>query len=174
MKVHLIWPLCGQNFHKLRALRKGLNVKPPGSITDTHFRAYSIHWYIYYILLKIIWNLPLYFLWGSFFKEHRKEGVPQGDPLAMIIYGIVVLPITRIPQNHLQDMEWQRWRDKLQVWYADDLALASNFSCIKAWFYKMLWIRNSLGYHPKPDRGFLITSEENTVLSISHFHEEGF
>ena len=38
----------------------------------------------------------------------------------------------------------------------------------------MLWIRNSLGYHPKPDRGFLITSEENTVLYISHFHEEGF
>ena len=71
-------------------------------------------------------------------------------------------------------MECRRWRDTLQVWYDDNLALASNVSRIKAWFAKLLWIRPSLWYHPNLEKGFLITSDENMVLAISHFHKEGF
>ena len=47
---------------------------------------------------------------GHFF--HSKEGVTQGDPLAMITYYIGVLPLIRVLRtNHTQVS---------QPWYADD------------------------------------------------------
>ena len=47
---------------------------------------------------------------GHFF--HRKEGVTQGDPLAMIVYGIGVLPLIRdLRRDHPH---------VTQPWYVDD------------------------------------------------------
>ena len=49
---------------------------------------------------------------GSGHFLHSKEGVTQGDPLAMIAYGIVVLPLIRdLRRAHPCVM---------QPWYADD------------------------------------------------------
>ena len=33
-----------------------------------------------------------------------KEGVTQDDPLAIVVYGIVMLPLTRILQNKVTDL----------------------------------------------------------------------
>ena len=49
---------------------------------------------------------------GSGHFLHSKEGVTQGDPLAMIAYGIGVLPLIRdLRRAHPHFM---------QPWYADD------------------------------------------------------
>ena len=56
---------------------------------------------------------------GSGHFLHSKEGVTQGDPLAMIAYGIGVLPLIRVLRvDHPQ---------VYQPWYADDGGRGGNF-----------------------------------------------
>ena len=44
-----------------------------------------------------------------------REGVAQGDPLAMALYGIMLLPL----RSHLRT----KFPDVLQPWFADDGAM---------------------------------------------------
>ena len=63
---------------------------------------------------------------GSGHFLHSKEGVTQGDPLAMIAYGIGVLPLIR-------DLR----RDHpciTQPWYADDVGTGGKFGYVMAHF----------------------------------------
>ena len=54
---------------------------------------------------------------GQFF--HSKEGVTQGDPLAMITYGIGVLPLIReLREAHPR---------VTKPWYADDAGTGGTF-----------------------------------------------
>ena len=55
---------------------------------------------------------------GSGHFLHSKEGVTQGDPLAMITYGIGVLPLIR----ELQDTHPRA----TQPWYADDTGAGTS------------------------------------------------
>ena len=59
---------------------------------------------------------------GSGHFLHRKEGVTQGDPLAMIAYGIGVLPLIR----ELQDAHLR----VTQTWYVDDAGAGGTFQHI--------------------------------------------
>ena len=57
---------------------------------------------------------------------HSNEGVTQGDPLAMIAYGIGVLPLIRVlRRDHPQFT---------QPWYADDAGAGGNFKAVMAHF----------------------------------------
>ena len=56
---------------------------------------------------------------GSGHFLHSKEGVTQGDPLAMIAYGIMVLPFIR---------DLRRAHPHItQPWYADDVGEGGKF-----------------------------------------------
>ena len=46
----------------------------------------------------------------------------------------LVIPIIKTLHNHMQKMESQWSKDTLQVWYANDSALASTFTRINSWF----------------------------------------
>ena len=59
---------------------------------------------------------------GSYHFLYRKEGVNQGDPLAMITYGIGVLPLIR----ELQDAQPRI----TQTWYAGDVGEGVSFGNI--------------------------------------------
>ena len=64
------------------------------------------------------------FCWNVFL--HSKEGVNQGDPLAMITYGIGVLPLIRVLRlDHPQ---------VYQPWYADDAGAGGGIREIMAHF----------------------------------------
>ena len=61
---------------------------------------------------------------GSGHFLHSKEGVNQGDPLAMIFYGIGVLPLIRdLRRDHPHVM---------QPWYADDAGAGGSFGYVMA------------------------------------------
>ena len=49
---------------------------------------------------------------GSGFLVHSKEGVTQGDPLAMVSYGVGILPLIRHLKAKAPTLH--------QSWYADD------------------------------------------------------
>ena len=55
-----------------------------------------------------------------------KEGVTQGDPLAMALYGISLLPFAKILR--------ERFLDVLQPWYADDAAMQGRPDRVAACF----------------------------------------
>ena len=56
---------------------------------------------------------------GATIVLHSKEGVTQGDPLAMIVYGVGMLPLTRYLKMQIKEL--------LQPWYADDVAAGGKF-----------------------------------------------
>ena len=57
---------------------------------------------------------------GSGHFLHSKEGVTQGDPLAMIAYGIRVLPLIRVLRSDHPQV--------YQPWYADDAGAGGTFA----------------------------------------------
>ena len=93
-----------------------------------------------------------------------KEGVTQGDPLGMILYGIALTPLA----EHLG----QAFPDVLQPWYADDSALmgrhTDNAACLKALSIAGPWF----GYYPEPKKSWYIctTNEEETAKQAFASH----
>ena len=59
---------------------------------------------------------------GSVHFLHRKEGVTQGDPLAMIAYGIRVLPLIRALRRDHPHVT--------QPWYADNAGAGGSFRAV--------------------------------------------
>ena len=58
-----------------------------------------------------------------------KEGVTQGDPLAMVAYALLVLPLILKLKALYPDVD--------QPWYADDAGAGAYFHDIKAYFVKL-------------------------------------
>eukprot|EP00957_Ditylum_brightwellii_P118216 9016738-Ditylum_brightwellii.AAC.1 len=62
----------------------------------------------------------------------NKEGVMQGDPLAMILYALGVLPIIDCLGQYCQDKDSYAYLlFLLQIWYVDDSAFAGKFPDMK-------------------------------------------
>ena len=59
---------------------------------------------------------------GSGHLLHSKDGVTQGDPLAMIAYGIGILPLIRYLRRYHPCVT--------QAWYADDAGAGGGFGDI--------------------------------------------
>ena len=51
---------------------------------------------------------------GAITIIHSKEEVTQGDPLAMVVYGVGMLPLTHLLRRQTDEL--------MQLWYADDAA----------------------------------------------------
>ncbi len=73
---------------------------------------------------------------------HSKEGVTQGDPLAMTAYGIGILPLIK----HLQ----LEFPELLHIWYADDASIMGKQSQILQFFECISFLGPDFGYFPAP------------------------
>ena len=56
-----------------------------------------------------------------------EEGTTQGDPLAMLMYALGVLPLIGCISG-----------DLMQVWYADDATACGSLSALRLWWDKLL------------------------------------
>jgi len=65
--------------------------------------------------------MPNFFVDGETILSH--EDTTQGDPLAMVLYALVVVPMI----DHLYGLT-------KQVWYADDAAAAGSLITLRAWW----------------------------------------
>ena len=80
----------------------------------------------------------------------NKEGVTQGDPLAMVDYGLGILPL-------IHEL-WQSHPSVIQPWYADDAGAGSAFEGIRRRMDDFM-VRGTLrGYFTEPTKSILVVS----------------
>ena len=71
------------------------------------------------------------------------DGVTQGNPLAMALYGITLLPLIK----HLRS----KFPQVLQPWYVDDGAMRGGSRGVAACFQEMCRIGPQYNYFPEPE-----------------------
>ena len=83
---------------------------------------------------------------GSFI--YSKEGVTQGDPLAMPKYSLST--------RGLIDSLKRKVNEVMQVWFADDSSGAGKLRCLKMWWDHLKEVGPDYGYFPEPSKTHLI------------------
>ena len=74
----------------------------------------------------------------------NREGVAQGDPLAMALYGITLLPLIKHLRTEFPDM--------LRPWYADDGAMYGRGSHIAPYFQELCRAGPMFSYYPEVEK----------------------
>ena len=92
------------------------------------------------------------------------EGTTQGDPIAMPIYGISIIPLL----NSLKEISDE---DMKQQAYADDLTGAGPITSLRKWWDNVVKVGPFLGYYPKASKSWLIVKLE--YLEIANLLFEG-
>jgi hypothetical protein len=91
-----------------------------------------------------------------------KEGVTQGDPIAMFCYGIGILPMIRQLKTKYPELR--------QPWYADDAGALGSFDDIIRMFTELMKIGPDFGYFPNPSKSILITPTSKLDYAEQHFN----
>ena len=102
---------------------------------------------------------------GSGNFSHSKEGVTQGDPLAMIAYGIGVLPLIRELRGAHPRVT--------QPWYADDAWARGNCMHILAYHWDWQAQGPPRGYLPEPTKIILVVAPLNVAWAEEFFRGMG-
>ena len=84
---------------------------------------------------------------------HSREGVTQGDPIAMIAYRIGILQFFINLKREIPDVT--------QTWYADDAGTLGMFTRIKTYFDSLTLQGPGQGYHPEQSKSVLTVRPEN-------------
>ena len=92
-----------------------------------------------------------------------KEGVLQGDPLAMSMYALAIMPLI----NELK-------KDILcQIWYADDSAASGSLSDVREWWNKLNTIDPRYGYFPNSKTNVAAGQGERCQEAEKIFQQSG-
>ena len=92
-----------------------------------------------------------------------EEGTTQGDPLAMAMYAIGILPL-------IQKLSSERTK---QVWYADDAAACGELSHLRSWWDQLTEMGPTYGYHPNALKTWLIVKEGKIDDATTAFEGTG-
>ena len=103
---------------------------------------------------------------GDITMLHSKEGVTQGDPLAMVVYGVGMLPLTHILRRQTEEM--------MQLWYADDAAAGGKFDKVLCYFNTLTREGPKRGYFPEPTKSILCVKPQSVVRATALFQHLGF
>ena len=97
---------------------------------------------------------------------HSREGVTQGDPLSMILYGITLVPLT----EELREEE----PTLIQPWYADDAAMIGSTGTVKRAMLKLQELGPTRGYFPEPSKSVLICRDSDRARAKRDLDEFNF
>ena len=92
-----------------------------------------------------------------------QEGTTQGDPLAMAMYAISILPLI----HHLENEKIK------QVWFADDATAGGGLTGLKEWWDRIVDLGPEYGYYPNASKTWLIVNEDNFDEAINLFEGTG-
>ena len=93
-----------------------------------------------------------------------KEGVTQGDPLAMALYGIALLPLAELLRKACPEV--------LQPWYADDAAMQGRAQAVAKCFQLLIKLGPMFGYFPEPEKSFCICPLATEAAAAAVFAAE--
>ena len=102
---------------------------------------------------------------GSGHFLHSKEGVTHGGSLAMIAYGIGVIPLIR--------ELWGAHPRFTQTWYADDAGVGGTFHQILEHFRYLQTQGPARAYYSKPTKIILVVATGNVSQAEEHFRGLG-
>ena len=105
-------------------------------------------------------NVNLYIGGETLLSE---EGTTQGDPLAMPMYALGVVPLI----NALSDDSIK------QVWYADDASACGRLMDVRRWWDRLVSIGPHFGYFPNPSKTCLIVKGSFYDSAVSIFQDSG-
>jgi hypothetical protein len=91
------------------------------------------------------------------------EGVAQGDPFAMALYGITLLPLIA----HLRRM----FPEVLQPWFADDGTMDGEGSQVAACFVELNRVGHMFGYYPEVAKSIAVCPLESEARLKAIFDE---
>ena len=91
-----------------------------------------------------------------------REGTTQGDPLAMAMYAIGILPLIL----HLQD-------EADQLWYADDSSAGGTIKNLRGWWDKLQKLGPNYGYFTHPQKSVLVVKEHRLAEAEAAFEGTG-
>ena len=92
-----------------------------------------------------------------------QEGTTQGDPLAMSMYALGILPLI----HNLEST------GILQVWYADDATGGGSIPTVKLWWEHLRAAGPAYGYYPNAVKSWLMVKESAKLEAISEFEGTG-
>ena len=81
---------------------------------------------------------------------YSQEGTTQGDPLAMVMYGLAIIPLIKLLSVD----------DVTQKWYADDGIAVGKLSNLRTVLDKIVSLGKFFGYHVKAFKCQLIVKDE--------------
>ena len=91
-----------------------------------------------------------------------QEGTTQGDPLAMPMYAIGIIPVIQQLKGLAR-----------QVWYADDAAAGGSLLQLKDWWSELLSLGHHFGYHVNAAKTWLVVKQEHLVHAQRIFNGTG-
>ena len=80
-----------------------------------------------------------------------EEGVTQGDPLSMILYGLALVALGRQLQKEVKDI--------ILSFYADDAMEMGSAAAIYRVFSRLQELGPARGYYPEPTKSVLVCTE---------------
>lgn len=87
-----------------------------------------------------------------------QEGVTQGDPLSMILYGIGLLPLAEELRREFPAV--------VQPWYADDAAAQGNAAQLAAWLRRLQAEGPKRGYFPEAAKSILLVHPGSDAAAV--------
>ena len=90
----------------------------------------------------------------------------QGEPLAIIVYGIGIIPLIKNLKREIPDVT--------HPWYADDAGASGTFARLKIYFDLLTRQGPGRGYHPEPSKIILIIRPENIEAGKLFGRSHGF
>ena len=100
-----------------------------------------------------IYRAPLRIIVAGSGEISSTEGTTQGDPLAMAMYALAVVPLIHKLKNNSLDVK--------QVWFADDATGAGSCENLRQWWDQIEHLGPTFGYHPNGAKTYLIVKEEH-------------
>eukprot|EP00534_Pseudo-nitzschia_fraudulenta_P001034 CAMPEP_0201119006 /NCGR_PEP_ID=MMETSP0850-20130426/3183_1 /ASSEMBLY_ACC=CAM_ASM_000622 /TAXON_ID=183588 /ORGANISM="Pseudo-nitzschia fraudulenta, Strain WWA7" /LENGTH=295 /DNA_ID=CAMNT_0047384539 /DNA_START=18 /DNA_END=901 /DNA_ORIENTATION=+ len=95
-----------------------------------------------------------------------REGVTQGDPLSMVLYGLSLVPLAETLRRSHPDV--------IQPWYADDAAMHGTVSQIASTMRQLLALGPARGYFPEPAKSIFLGRPETSVRAREVLEEFNF
>ena len=92
-----------------------------------------------------------------------EEGTTQGDPLAMAMYAIGILPLIQCLSNE----------NTKQVWCADESAACGDLTHLRSWWDRLAEIGPKYGYQQNALKTWLIVKEDKIDDAITAFKGTG-